>query len=191
MLPITILLTEQYSDWEIASLAGLGRAFYGADIDYATPLGGQVTSVAGLTIANTKRFEAPTRGVVVVCGSPGFENNPAPEIEARLQQASGSGCVVAGICGGTAVLARAGLLDHVRHTSNAPGYLEKHAPAYAGGAHYVDQPSALRDENIITAPAPAPASFAVAVLTAAGVDEQAAAQIRFLLGKEHTKENWV
>lgn len=185
MLPIIILLTQQYSDWEIAPLAGLGRAFYGAEIAFASPAGGQITSVAGLSVANTDRFKVPVRGVVVVCGSPAFEADPTPEIETGLLQASRNGCVVAGICGGTAVLARAGLLDHVQHTSNTPRYLEKHAPSYAGSAHYIDQPSAAWGENIITAPAPAPASFAVEVLSAAGIDRPAAEQIRLMLGKEH------
>lgn len=189
MLPIIILLTQQFSDWEIAPLAGLGRAFYGAEIVFTSPTGGQVTSVAGLTIADTKRFEASNRSVIVVCGGPDVERTPIPGIEASLQQSFWNDCVVAGICGGTALLARAGLLDEVKHTSNAPGYLEKHVPAYAGAAHYVDQPFALRAGNIITAPAPAPASFAVEVLSAAGIERQAAEQIRLLLAKEHIRED--
>ena len=45
---------------------------------------------------------------------------------------------VAGICGATLLLARAGLLDDRRHTSNAASYLE--ASGYRGGAHYVEAP---------------------------------------------------
>jgi putative intracellular protease/amidase len=44
---------------------------------------------------------------------------------------------VAAICGATAGLVRAGLLDNRRHTSAAVGYLV--ATGYAGGDHYVNQ----------------------------------------------------
>lgn len=185
MPPITIVLTEGYSDWEIAPLSGLGRAFFGASIVFTSPQGGKLTSAAGLNIANTLRFCAPDSGVVVVCGGPSVEQNEDSALVQQLQKAYKNGCIMAGICGGTVALARAGLLDTVRHTSNAPGYLDEHAAGYNGKGHYVDQPNALRDGVIITAPAPAPASFAVEVLMAVGVDAQAAHVIQQLLAKEH------
>ena len=185
MLPIVIALTEGFSDWEIAPLAGVGRAFYGAEIVFASPDGGPLISVAGLPVADTVSFEAPVSGVVVVCGGPAFESGSIPEIIDRLRLAHDNGCVVAGICGGTVALAQAGLLDDVTHTSNGPGYLERLAPGYAGTDCYVEQPQALRDGNIITAPAPAPASFAVEVLVAAGLDRGAAGEIMRMLGREH------
>src|SRR5947209_15418214 len=48
------------------------------------------------------------------------------------------GRFVAAICGATYGLARAGLLDERRHTSNAPVFLD--ASGYGGGALYVDAP---------------------------------------------------
>lgn len=185
MLPIIIILTEGYSDWEIAPLSGLGRAFFGAPITFASLNGDALSSAAGLSVVDTVRFEAPERGVVVVCGGPQFEQPERASLTESLHAAHANGCILAGICGGTVALARAGLLDDVRHTSNAPGYLQQHAPIYAGANQYVDQPQALRDGAIITAPAPAPASFAVEVLAAAGEDLQAASIIQTLLAKEH------
>lgn len=187
MLPITIILTEGYSDWEIGVLAGTGRAFYDADISFVSPDGEAVTSVAGLKVTGLARFEAPREGVVVVCGGAALEGATPPALEARLREAHNNGCVVAGICGGTLALARAGLLDDVRHTSNAPDYLGS-APEYGGAAHYVDQPSALRDERIITAPAPAPASFAMEVLIGAGLEQEAAGMVMAMLGQEHSAQ---
>lgn len=183
MKPITIVLTEGYSDWEIAPLAGVGRAFYGADIRFASPDGGPLTSIAGLAIADTTRFEPAADGVVVVCGGPAFEGGP--DIAARLRNAREAGCIIAGICGGTIALARTGLLDTIPHTSNGPGYLDQHAPDYAGAGYYVDQPRALRSGDIITAPAPAPASFAAEVLVAAGLDPQKAGELQGMLAAEH------
>ena len=186
MKPITIVLTEGYSDWEIAPLAGVGKAFYGADIRFVSPDGGSLTSIAGLHVSDIERFEAPDEGVVVICGGPAFEQR-APDIAAGLQKAREAGCIIAAICGGTIALAHAGMLDNVAHTSNGPGYLQQHAVDYGGADFYVDQPKALRAGDIITAPAPAPASFAAEVLAAAGLDPLKAQELRDMLGKEHSK----
>lgn len=184
MLAITIVLTEGYSDWEIGVLAGTGRAFYSADIRFVSAEGGAVTAVSGLRTEALERFSAPDGGVVVVCGGPEFESDTPPEIEERLKEAYENGCAVAGICGGTLALARAGLLDDVAHTSNGLDYL-KGVKTYRGAAHYRDQPQAVRDRRIITAPAPAPASFAVEVLTAAGFEGEATGAIMAMLSQEH------
>ena len=185
MYRITVVLTEGYSDWEIAPLCGIGHAFYGADIRYASPDGGPLTSAAGLPIANTEEFKLQADGVVVVCGGPVYEQDSPPDLSSRLQRARSAGSIVAGICGGTIALARAGLLDDVRHTSNAPGYLEQHVAEYSGSRHYVDQPKAIRSGDIITAPAHAPASFAAEVLKAAGIDPEQADQLQNMLSAEH------
>jgi putative intracellular protease/amidase len=185
MKPITIVLTEVYSDWEIAALSGAGRAFYGADIRFVSPDGGTLTSAAGLSVANTAKFQAPFGGVVVVCGSPVFEDDAPADISAQLLQAQKAGCIIAGICGGTIALARTGMLNDVKHTSNRPGYLEEHAAGYAGSENYVNKPKAIRAGNIITAPAPAPASFAAEVLAAAGLDPEKVAELKSMLAAEH------
>lgn len=111
MLPITIVITEGYSDWEIAPLSGLGRAFLGAPIHFASPEGGALRSAAGLHIADTARFQAPDRGVVVVCGGPALEQGESVALTRQLQAAHAQGCIIAGICGGTLALAHAGLLS--------------------------------------------------------------------------------
>jgi putative intracellular protease/amidase len=67
------------------------------------------------------------------------------------------GVPVAAICGATAGLARGGLLDNVRHTSNAREYIA--ATGYRGGALYQDEP-AVTDGDLITAASMAPLEFA-------------------------------
>ncbi|MDL9945344.1 DJ-1/PfpI family protein [Gordonia sp. ABSL11-1] len=73
---------------------------------------------------------------------------------------------VAGICGATVGLARGGLLDDRRHTSNAREQLEP--TGYAGAAHYVDAP-AVTDRGVITAAAVAPVEFAREVFALLGI----------------------
>jgi putative intracellular protease/amidase len=95
---------------------------------------------------------------------PGAQGWDAGEHGAMAEAAGAfleAGVPVAAICGATAGLARAGLLDTRRHTSNAAEYLA--ATGYAGGEHYVDAP-AVRDGDLITASAVHPVEFAREVL---------------------------
>ena len=76
------------------------------------------------------------------------------------------GVPVAAICGVTAGLARAGLLDERNHTSDAAAYLA--GTGYAGGAHYVDR-RAVVDGDLITAGSSSPVQFACATLERLGL----------------------
>jgi len=67
------------------------------------------------------------------------------------------GITVAGICGATLGLARTGLLDSVKHTSNSRDYLI--ASGYKGRELYLEENS-VNDQGIITAPGTAPLEFA-------------------------------
>ena len=77
-----------------------------------------------------------------------------------------AGVPVAAICGATAGLARAGLLDERRHTSAAAEYLA--ATGYAGGDLYVDE-RAVVDRDLITAGPQSPVQFARAALHRLGL----------------------
>jgi putative intracellular protease/amidase len=82
------------------------------------------------------------------------ENTEALDLAKRFLAA---GVPVAAICGATAGLARAGILDQIQHTSNAREYIA--ATGYQGAALYQDQP-AVTDGNVITASSTAPIEFA-------------------------------
>jgi pimeloyl-ACP methyl ester carboxylesterase len=64
---------------------------------------------------------------------------------------------VAAICGATAGLARAGLLDERNHASCARDYLA--ATGYAGGDHYIDE-RAVVEGDLVTAGPQSPVQFA-------------------------------
>jgi putative intracellular protease/amidase len=76
---------------------------------------------------------------------------------------------VAAICGATAGLARAGLLDEREHTSAAPEYLA--ATGYAGGELYRDR-RAVVSGDLITAGPQSPVQFACATLERLGLASQ-------------------
>ncbi|MFJ2044854.1 type 1 glutamine amidotransferase family protein [Paenibacillus taichungensis] len=86
--------------------------------------------------------------------------------EPILKKASTSlkkGHVVAAICGATVGLARVGLLDSRRHTSNDLEYLKMICPHYIGEKYYEMVP-AVTDGNLVTASGIAPLEFAMLVL---------------------------
>jgi putative intracellular protease/amidase len=76
------------------------------------------------------------------------------------------GVPVAAICGATAGLARAGLLDGRNHTSSAREYLA--ATGYAGGDHYIDE-RVVVDGDLITAGPQSPVQFARATMARLGL----------------------
>jgi putative intracellular protease/amidase len=82
------------------------------------------------------------------------KHREAVEKAARFLEA---GVPVAAICGATAALAQAGLLDTRRHTSNMPEYLK--ATGYKGESLYQNEP-AVTDDLVITAGGLAPVDFA-------------------------------
>ena len=60
--------------------------------------------------------------VLVVVGGTLWGTERAPDISALLNEQFQRGATLAGICGGTLALARAGLLNGRAHTSNDAGF---------------------------------------------------------------------
>jgi putative intracellular protease/amidase len=73
------------------------------------------------------------------------------------------GMIVGAICGATFALAKAGILDTRKHTSNDLNFLQQVCPDYKGAELYLNEP-AVTDNNVITAPGTAPLEFAQHIL---------------------------
>jgi putative intracellular protease/amidase len=100
--------------------------------------------------------------LLVLPGGEMWDQGGGEAFTAAARRFLDAGVPVAAICGATAGLARAGLLDDRSHTSAAPEYLA--ATGYKGGEHYVDN-RAVVDGDLITAGPQSPVQFAVATLT--------------------------
>ena len=165
------ILTDNFADWETALFNASARYYFGFDVRYAAPQGKPLLSAGGLLVTPQlaiDEIELDGLDVLLVCGGPAWQSAGAPDIGALLAAAQQRGIVLAGICDGTRVLAQAGVLDHVRHTSNSADNLTTLA-GYAGAALYQDVPHAVADRGVITAPGTAPVTFAAAVLAALGI----------------------
>jgi putative intracellular protease/amidase len=189
MARIVFAVVDPFADWEPALLAAGARMYLGDEVRWFSPGGRTVHSLGGLSVnpdGKLEDFDPEAADALVAIGSPLWESAESPDFSSVLQSASGAGIVVAGICGATLALARAGLLDRHAHTSNSPEYLAKHAPSYCGTTRYQDVPQAVIDGRLVTAPGSAPATFAVAVLQL--LHPEAAAQLagfRCLCAREH------
>jgi len=170
MAAIVTILTEGYADWETALLNAVARSYYEIETRFATPGGKPVTSSGGLRVTPdlaVEDIDVDAVDAVVVNGGTAWSASDAPDVGAVLIAARDAGKTVAGICDGTLVLARAGLLERVPHTSNSADNLS--GTGYGGAAHYRDQPYAVVAERIVTAPGTAPVSFMAGVLETLGL----------------------
>jgi putative intracellular protease/amidase len=104
--------------------------------------------------------------LLVLPGSEMWDAGSGEVFAATAKRFLDDGVPVAAICGATAGLARAGLLDERKHTSAAPEYLA--ATGYAGGDRYVDA-RAVVDGDLITAGPQSPVQFARATLEHLGL----------------------
>ena len=188
MTKVAVLLTQGVADWEYGVLCGLGQGYFGLEIRFVTPVPGEVTSMGGLVarvVDGLDLLEAWAPDALVVIGGTIWERPEAPDVVDVLRAAHQRGAVVAGICGGTLALARAGLLNAVRHTSNDAAFLGTHADSYAGSATYLEQPTAVSDGRVVTAAGTAPVSFAAEVMAALDVPAETVHQLKSMLGGEH------
>lgn len=119
-----------------------------------------VTTMGGLRIEPDCTLESLSPDEAAMLLLPGgmtWETDENKDAVAVADAFLRSGVPVAAICGATFALAKAGLLDDRRHTSNARDYLA--ATHYKGAALYEDAP-AVTDKNVITATGIAPIDFA-------------------------------
>lgn len=188
MSRIGLVLTPGFADWEYAFIAGTALPFYGIDVGFFAPVPGQLVSQGGLAVTVQSGLSQCLDWMpdaVVIVGGTVWEQPAAPDVADFLRSSRSCGSTVAGICGGTLALARAGLLNSTAHTSNSPDFLILNAENYQGEALYQCRSSAMVADNIITAPGPAPVSFSCLVFEAAGLAPEAVSQFKAMLRAEH------
>ena len=163
---VHLFVFDTLSDWEpVYAIAGINNpAFQAQPGRYRVKTVGvntqPVATIGGVTILpdmSIDALEPAQSALLILTGGAGWEEGRHDEAVEKAKQFLAAGTPVAAICGATAGLARAGVLDERQHTSNAPEYLQ--ALHYGGAALYQNQP-AVTDGNLITAGATAPIEFA-------------------------------
>ena len=164
---VHLAVYDTLADWEAAhAIAGINDPqFQRTPGRYAVRTvgvtGAPIRTMGGMTVVpdmTVDGLDPADSAMLVLPGAHAWDMDggvPAMADAARAFLAAGT--PVAAICGATAGLAHAGLLDERPHTSNAAEYLAM--TGYAGGEHYVDAP-AVRDGDLITASGLHPVAFA-------------------------------
>lgn len=117
-----------------------------------------VTTIGGVRILPDISLDSLEPGAMLVLpGGEAWDAGENSEIVESAKALLKADIPVAAICGATAGLARAGILDEIPHTSNALEYLQE--TNYRGEALYLNQP-AVTAGNVITANSTAPLEFA-------------------------------
>lgn len=174
---VVFYATDTMADWEYGYvLAGFAMAEEQAPGRFRVLVvsedGQPITSMGGLRVLPEAALPDLGPGEVAALILPGAGtwddgHDAALRLAGDLRAAAK---VVAAICGATYGLARAGLLNDHRHTSNAAEYVAA-APGYTGAELY-QEARTVSDSGLITAPATAPVDFAKAIFEALDVFPQ-------------------
>lgn len=160
MFTVYVYTPDALADWELGYVTAElnSRRFFkkdapGVSVKTAGVSKAPVKTMGGLTITPDcviGDIAVSEKSVLVLPGASTWDN---PRHGAVIEKAGvllSAGATVCAICGATAALANAGLLDRRLHTSNGIGYLEMCSHCYKGQQFYVNEPS-VADHNLITA----------------------------------------
>jgi putative intracellular protease/amidase len=168
-----LALYDTLADWEVGHLLAelhTGR-FTGTGLKVVTVAESreQITTMGGVRMvpdALLADLTPAASDLLVLPGGEMWDAGGGQAFAAAAGRFLDAGVPVAAICGATAGLARAELLDERNHTSAAAEYLA--TTGYAGGDRYVDE-RAVVDGDLITAGPQSPVQFARATLQRLGL----------------------
>ncbi|RUZ74328.1 glutamine amidotransferase [Mesorhizobium sp. M7A.F.Ca.US.006.01.1.1] len=188
---IGFLFIEGFADWEYGLLAASAVEWFGARAVSLTPDGNPVTGISGFRLTPDRSAGADDNDdldAIAVIGSDEWAGKAPPDVADLLNAVASRGDVVGGICAGTLALARAGLFEKAKHTSNGRDWINGHEAGYAGDSLYQDVPHAVADGKIVSSPGSAPGTFALAFLKTLYPERGSdLVQMRTLFAKEYAE----
>jgi putative intracellular protease/amidase len=175
---VHLAIYDTLADWEVGHLLAelhTGR-FTGTRFDVVTVAESlePITTMGGVRMvpdALLADLDPADSDLLILPGADMWDAGAGQAFAAAAERFLDAGVPVAAICGATAGLARAGLLDDRDHTSAAPEYLG--VTGYAGGDRYVNE-RAVVDGDLITAGPQSPVQFARATLGRLGLASEPA-----------------
>lgn len=174
---VHLYVFDTFADWEAAyAVAGIHQPQFqrepgtwqvktvGASQSLVRSMGG-VGVLPDMTLAD---LHAADSAMLILPGGAGWDRGEHLDAAHKAAEFLETGVPVAAICGATAGLARVGVLDGRRHTSNAIAYLK--GTGYGGTDRYEDVP-AFNDGLLITAGGMAPLEFTREIFQQLGLYE--------------------
>lgn len=185
---VHLFIPNLMADWEPAfAIAHINRPMPGMASGFRVATVGldrtPVRSMGGLTIVpemSLSELRASDSAMLILPGADVWMDSSTNPALRKAKEFVKAAVPVAAICGATFGLARAGLLDDRRHTSNDPGWLA--SSGYKGAAHYVREP-AVEDRGVITASVTAALEFARLILSRLGIFSEKALEAWYGLYK--------
>ena len=160
MVTVYVYTLDTLADWELGYVTAElnSKRFFKKDApSVSVKMAGiskePVKTMGGFTVVpdcSIDDIAVNERSVLLLPGANTWTDPKHGAVIEKAGELLSAGATVCAICGATAVLANAGLLDRRLHTSNGMGYLEMCSPGYKGQRFYVDEP-AVADHNLITA----------------------------------------
>ncbi|MDE7043565.1 MAG: DJ-1/PfpI family protein, partial [Acetatifactor sp.] len=160
MFTVYVYVTDTLADWELGYVTAElnSKRFFKRDAPSVSVKAVGITkesvkTMGGLTVIPDcviSDIAVSGKSVLVLPGASTWDDSKHNAVIEKAGALLSAGSTVCAICGATAALANAGLLDQRLHTSNGSGYLEMCSPCYKGQQFYVDKPS-VADHNLITA----------------------------------------
>ena len=163
---IYLFLFDTLSDWEIGYVTtGINNPMMQAEPGRyqlkTFSLDGQpITTMGGLKITPDISLNevAPDQAAMLILpGGASWDEGKNQEVILLAKDFHQNKIKIAGICGATLGMAKGGLLDAIKHTSNSSDYLR--STNYQGKEYYVNE-LAVSDAGIVTASGTAPLAFA-------------------------------
>jgi len=163
---VHVFVFDTLSDWEPSyAVVGINNPMFQAQpgryaVKTVGPGTGPVRTMGGITVLPEMGLDAldpADSAMLILPGGEAWDQGKHGDAVEKAAAFLDAGVPVAAICGATAALARAGLLDTRRHTSNTRDYLK--TTGYRGEALYQDEP-AVTDGLVITAGGLTPLDFA-------------------------------
>ena len=151
---IYLLAFDGYADWQAAlALCEIRRPgdWQVRTVGFSLA---PVTSMGGLIVQpelSLAQLDFECAALLIVPGGHLWQRGEGAAAVAAIRQLHAAGAPVAGIDSGVLALARAGLLDHCRHTGNGSGQIVGQVPAYGGAEQYDHDVLAVSDGGVITA----------------------------------------
>jgi putative intracellular protease/amidase len=164
---VYFLAFDGYADWEAAlALCEIRRPG-----DWQVRVAGfaprPVTSMGGLRVLPdvlVEDLDLARAALLILPSGHLWARGEGEAAVAAARRVHAAGAPVAAIGSAVPALARAGLLDHCRHTGDGVGQLLEHAPRYAGAAQYDPAVLAVSDGGTLTASSLGSVEFAREVI---------------------------
>lgn len=151
---VYLLIFDGFADWQVAlALCEIRRP---GDWEVQT-VGfsmAPVQSMGGLMVhpeRSLERIDPARAALLLVPGGHLWQRGEGESAVTMVRQLHEAGAVVAGIDSAVLLLARAGLLDRVRHTGNGPGEIGDQVADYTGTDRYEAGLLAASDGGVISA----------------------------------------